>query len=98
MSTFSSAVPFLLSAYFLLNHLSRLLFQALDNESESLVQRAIDRASVGRTTLTVAHRLSTIRNADRIFVLEDGRIKESGTHDELVKKGGRYVELIEAQL
>ncbi|KAL7416512.1 P-loop containing nucleoside triphosphate hydrolase protein, partial [Mrakia frigida] len=66
---------------------------ALDNESEALVQQALDRASVGRTTMTVAHRLSTIRGADRIFVLDGGRIVESGSHDELIVRKGRYLEV-----
>ena len=66
---------------------------ALDNESEALVQQALDRVSVGRTTLTVAHRLSTIRGADRIFVLDGGKIVESGSHDELIARKGRYVEV-----
>lgn len=71
---------------------------ALDAQSEVSVQKALDNASVGRTTLTVAHRLSTIRNCDIIHVVEDGAIIESGTHSELVHKKGRYLELIEAQI
>lgn len=63
--------------------------QALDNESEALVQQALDRASVGRTTITVAHRLSTIRTADSIVVVEHGRLVEQGTHEELLRKKGR---------
>lgn len=63
--------------------------QALDNESEALVQQALDRASVGRTSITIAHRLSTIRSADRIVVVEDGRLCEEGTHEQLLKKKGR---------
>lgn len=72
---------------------------ALDPTSEKSVQRALDRASVGRTTVTVAHRLSTIRNADVIHVVEDGAIVESGTHEELIaREGGRYRDLVAAQL
>lgn len=67
----------------------------LDNESESLVQDAINRVSGTVTTFIIAHRLSTIRNADTIFVMSSGRIVESGSHDELMEKKGRYFELYE---
>ncbi|GAA4768486.1 ABC transporter ATP-binding protein [Microbacterium gilvum] len=63
---------------------------ALDPESEQLVKEALDRLMAGRTTLVVAHRLSTIRRADRIVVLEHGRIVEEGAHDDLIALGGRY--------
>lgn len=71
---------------------------ALDNESEALVQEALDRVAVGRTTVVVAHRLSTIRNADRIVVVDEGRIVEIGSHEELLRKGGRYVEVSRARV
>ena len=63
---------------------------ALDNESEFAVAKSLNKLSVGRTTITVAHRLSTIRNADRIMVLTEDGIAEQGTHDELLKLGGIY--------
>ena len=70
---------------------------ALDAQSEHLVQRALERLMEGRTTLVIAHRLATIRNADRILVLEKGSLIDQGTHDQLVNKGGRYAELAKLQ-
>ena len=70
---------------------------SLDNESERLVQEALDRLKVGRTTVIVAHRLSTIRGATRIAVLDDGWLVELGTHDELLAQGGLYARLYRLQ-
>lgn len=66
---------------------------SVDNETEALIQRSLERIAVGRTTIIIAHRLSTVRNADRIFVLERGQLCESGTHDKLVALGGIYAGL-----
>ena len=69
----------------------------LDSESEAAVQTALANALAGRTSLVIAHRLSTIRNADVILVLDDGRIQERGTHDELLARGGLYADLYATQ-
>ena len=66
---------------------------ALDTRSEALVQEALERLSVGRTTLVIAHRLSTVRNADSIVVMDQGRVVDQGTHDALLERGGLYADL-----
>ncbi|WP_404352505.1 ABC transporter ATP-binding protein/permease [Phycicoccus jejuensis] len=66
---------------------------AVDTETEAAIQRSVREASAGRTALVVAHRLSTVRHADRIWVIDAGRVAESGTHDDLVASGGRYAAL-----
>ncbi|HIZ17543.1 MAG TPA: ATP-binding cassette domain-containing protein, partial [Candidatus Olsenella stercoravium] len=70
---------------------------ALDNESEQAVQESLEELSRGRTTLVIAHRLSTIRRADEIVTIEDGRVAERGTHEELLARGGTYARYYEMQ-
>ncbi|WP_426244272.1 ABC transporter ATP-binding protein [Nocardioides sp. LHG3406-4] len=71
---------------------------ALDNETERLIQAALDEVSRGRTTITIAHRLSTVRDADQIAVLDHGRVRELGTHEELLIAGGTYAQLVRGGL
>jgi ATP-binding cassette subfamily B protein len=71
---------------------------ALDTESEFLIQQALDRLTAGRTTFAIAHRLSTLRNADRLVVIDGHNIAEVGTHNELLEKKGIYYRLVQAQL
>ena len=71
---------------------------ALDSESELQVREAMEHLCQGRTTLAIAHRLHTVSHADRIFVIEDGQVVESGRHDELLRKGGRYASFYRLQL
>jgi len=66
---------------------------ALDERSQALVQEAINNLLRGRTAFVIAHRLSTVRNADEILVLDLGRLAEQGTHDELIRRGGVYAAL-----
>ncbi|KAG9702797.1 P-loop containing nucleoside triphosphate hydrolase protein, partial [Aureobasidium melanogenum] len=70
---------------------------ALDSESEKVVQAALDKAAKGRTTIAVAHRLSTIQRADMIYVFDAGKVVEAGTHTELIHLRGRYYELVSLQ-
>ena len=71
---------------------------ALDSESERHVQEALAELCKGRTTLVIAHRLSTIMHADSILVVDNGTVVESGRHDELLRKGGRYASFYRLQL
>ena len=68
---------------------------ALDNESERFIQKSLDELAKDRTTITIAHRLSTVRNADEILVVADTGIAERGTHEELLEKGGIYAHYYE---
>ena len=70
---------------------------ALDAASERLVQSALDGLAEGRTTLVIAHRLATVRQADKIVVIEAGRVVEEGTHDALMARGGTYAQLVRLQ-
>ncbi len=69
----------------------------IDTETETLIQEGLNRMRKGRTTVAIAHRLSTIRDADQILVLDNGRIIERGTHDDLISKGGKYKDMYELQ-
>ncbi|KAK0214486.1 P-loop containing nucleoside triphosphate hydrolase protein [Armillaria fumosa] len=69
----------------------------LDSNSEKVVQAALDQAAKGRTTVAIAHRLSTIQNADRIYFIKEGRVSESGTHDQLINRKGDYYEYVQLQ-
>ena len=71
---------------------------SMDTDTEAQIQQAISRLVKGRTTIAIAHRLSTLRNADRLLVLKDGEVIELGTHEELLaKEGGEFRRLVEAQ-
>ena len=95
---FSKGMRMKLSIAVALSHHSEFLIldeatSALDYVSEQIVQQSIERLMKGRTAVTIAHRLSTVQNADRIFVLGDKGILEQGSHAELLKKGGEYAKL-----
>src|SRR5207244_7001197 len=70
---------------------------AVDTDTEKQIQDAIARLVKGRTTFAIAHRLSTLRNADRLVVLKEGKVEEIGTHDELLAKKGEFYRLVEMQ-
>ena len=71
---------------------------SVDAEAEYLIQQALEQVMIGRTSLVIAHRLSTIRNADKIIALDDGGIREVGSHEELLSRGGLYSQLYQRQL
>jgi ABC-type multidrug transport system fused ATPase/permease subunit len=70
---------------------------SVDTMTEALIQKALQRLLVGRTAIVIAHRLSTVRNADRIYVIDEGRIVEQGSHEALIEQGGLYRDLYERQ-
>ena len=70
---------------------------SIDSETEKAIQEAIAHLVSNRTTVAIAHRLATLRNANRLVVIDDGKISEIGTHDELIKAGGIYAGLVETQ-
>ena len=70
---------------------------SVDTRTELLIQRAMDELTMGRTSFVIAHRLSTIKNADLILVMREGDVVESGTHDQLMEKGGFYADLYNSQ-
>lgn len=71
---------------------------ALDTESERLVQESLANFREGKTAIVVAHRLATVKSASRILVVENGKVIEEGTHDELISRSGKYLELVKHQL
>ena len=71
---------------------------SLDTESEFMIQKALERLTEGRTTFAIAHRLSTLQNADRLIVIDGHQVAEVGSHEELIRKGGIYYRLVKAQL
>ena len=70
---------------------------SVDTMTEALIQKALQRLLAGRTAIVIAHRLSTVRNADRIYVIDEGRIVEQGSHEALIEQGGLYRDLYERQ-
>jgi ATP-binding cassette, subfamily B, bacterial len=70
---------------------------SVDNETEAAIQRSMEKIAIGRTTIVIAHRLSTVRNADQIFVLEDGTLRESGQHEQLLQNNDLYAALWRVQ-
>jgi len=70
---------------------------AVDSETESIIQEAIERIINGRTTIMIAHRLSTLKKADKIIVVDEGKIAEMGSHNELMEKRGKYYKLVKIQ-
>lgn len=70
---------------------------ALDSVTEAKIQKIFEKLSAGRTTIIIAHRLSTVKSAERIAVIDNGRIAELGSHDELMRKGGSYASLVQTQ-